>query len=169
MIPRSTIRRSRRARRHAPRVASGAILVLAFALLLGGCAATTEVGPPSPTPTDFAGIAQRLAAHGIVVDQVVSGDAGCSDQDLIPTAIAFTVRGADQASPVPVHLYIFRNGDSYQRLRAAVDACAATYIQDPQGYEAIDATPYVLTGQGPWPSGLKEALRTSLAQASGAG
>jgi hypothetical protein len=142
---------------------------LGAALLLAGCAATTEMGPPSPTPADFPGIAVKLAANGIVVEHVVSGDAGCTDRDLVPTAIGFTARGKDQPTPVPVHLYIFRNADSYQRLRAAVDACAASFVTDPAGYESLDADPYVLAGQGPWPTGFKEALRSSLLAASGAG
>jgi hypothetical protein len=147
----------------------GAVAFAVVAVSLAGCAATTEMGPPSPTPTDFQGIAERLSARGIVVQDVVSGEAGCDDPDLVPTAIAFTAHGLDQSDPMPIHLYVFRNSDSYSRLRTAVDSCAATYITDPAGYESIDADPFVLTAQGPWPQRFEQAVRDALQSAAAGG
>jgi hypothetical protein len=64
-------------------------------------------------------------------------------------------------------VYIFRNDASYERLRPAVDACAATWVTDPAAYEAIDASPFVVTGEGPWASGFRAAVREALAAAAG--
>jgi hypothetical protein len=152
-----------------PRAIRTAIAAAMLLLSLAGCAATTEMGPPSPTPTDFQGIAERLSARGIMVADVVSGDAGCADRDLVPTAIAFVAHGLDRTDPTPVHLYVFRNSDSYTRLRSAVDACAATYVSDPAGYVSIDADPFVLTAQGPWPPQFEQAVRDALQSAAAGG
>jgi hypothetical protein len=139
------------------------------ALFVAGCAATTEVGPPKPTPADLAGIATALQNEGVTVSDVVSGDAGCSDPDMVSSAIGFNASGLDQPTPVAIHLFIFRNDASYQKQRSAVDACAASWVTDPSGYEAIDASPFVLTGQGPWPPEFKAALRAGLVVAAGDG
>ncbi len=143
-------------------------LGLAAALAVGaaGCRATTELGPAQATPTDMGGIAVALGQQGVTVDDVVSGDAGCPDAALTKAAISFKASGVDQPAPVQVHLYIFRNDASYQKLRSSVDTCARSFLTDPNGYEALDASPFVLTGQGPWPAGFKAAVRRALQQAA---
>jgi hypothetical protein len=88
---------------------------------------------------------------------------------MVASAIGFHASGQDQPTPVAVHLYIFRNDASYQKLRSAVDACARSWVSDPGGYEAIDASPFVLAGQGPWPPSFKAALRAGLVAAAGEG
>jgi len=139
------------------------------ALAIAACAATTDIGPPKPTPADLAGIATALQNEGVTVSDVVSGDAGCSDPDMVSAAIGFNASGLDQPTPVAMHLFIFRNDASYQKQRSAVDSCAASWVTDPQGYEAIDASPFALTGQGPWPQEFKAALRAGLEVAAGDG
>jgi hypothetical protein len=103
------------------------------------------------------------------VDTVVSGEPGCDDRDLTPTAIAFSAHGLDQPTPVRVHVYLFRDDAADQRLRSAVDACARAYVSDPDGYVSIDASPFVLTGQGPWGSQFVGALRAGLTSAATGG
>ena len=49
-----------------------------------------------------------------------------------------------------VYLYIFRNRAAFERLRATVDDCARTFVTDPETYESIEQSPFVLVGQGPW-------------------
>ena len=78
----------------------------------------------------------------------MSGDAGCDDPTLIPTAIGFDAAGLDQAEPVRIHLYIFRNRDSFERLRATVDACARSFVTDPETFETIEQSPFVVAGPG---------------------
>ena len=67
------------------------------ALLVAACS-FVETTPPAPTPADFPDTAIELAQRGIVIDNVVSGDAGCDDRVLAPTAIAFDASGLDQAA-----------------------------------------------------------------------
>lgn len=147
----------------------GAIALVASIVSLAACSGTTELGPPKPTPADITGIASDLLQRGVTIRDLVSGDAGCDDPDMIPSAISFKASGLDQPAPVPVRIFIFRNADSYQKQRPAVDSCAAAWITDPEGYEAIDVSPFVLTGQGPWAPEFKAALRSALTTAAGDG
>jgi len=142
--------------------------VLVAALLVGGCGAVA-VTPPAPTPADFTGIATELTKRGLVLDKLTSGDAGCDDQTLTQTAIGFDAKGLDQRDPVRLRIYIFRNRDSFDRLRSTVDTCARSYVTDPDTYEAIEQSPYVLTGVGPWPPQFKAALEQALEAAAGTG
>ena len=144
-------------------------LVASLALLLAGCGSGLEVihGSPKATPTDFAGLTQKLANHNLTVDTVVSGDAGCTDQGLAPMAISFTIAGLGEATPLPARLFRFRNDESYTKLRATVDTCAAEWVTDPTGLLMIDATPYVLVMEGVTDQAFIDALRTSLHEAAG--
>ena len=138
------------------------------ALLVAGCS-FVKTGPPSPTPADFPDTAIQLSQRGIAIEHVVSGDAGCDDKVLGPTAIGFDASGLDQATPVRVHLYIFRNRESFDRLRATIDDCARAFVTDPETYESIEQSPFVLVGQGPWGSRFEAALRSGLEVAAGTG
>lgn len=142
----------------------GVLLVVA---LLAGCRATTVVGEPDPTPTDMIGLATELQRRGVLVTGVVSGDAGCSDPDLVPAAIAFQASGLDQVEPAAIRIFIFRNDAAYARQRAGVDACAAAFVTDPATYEVLDASPFVLVGQGPWAPDFKQVLRETLEAGAG--
>jgi hypothetical protein len=77
---------------------------------------------------------------------------GCVDPTLIQTAIGFDAKGLDQADPVRLRIYIFRNRDAFDRLRSTVDTCARSYVTDPDTYEALERSPYVLTGVGAVPA-----------------
>jgi hypothetical protein len=140
----------------------------AIAILVFGCGLVSRT-PPAPTPADFLGISGAFVSRGISVSQVVAGDAGCADPGLAKTAISFHASGLDQAAPVAVHLYIFGSRESYQKLRAAVDACAASYVTDPQAFVSIDAPPFVIVSQGPWGQRFNAAIRQGLTEAAGSG
>jgi len=142
--------------------------LVALALLAAGCGYVSTT-PPSPTPADFPGIAAELGRRGITIDHAVSGDAGCDDRVLAPTAISFDASGLDQATPAHIHLYIFRNRAAYERLRDTVDACARAFVIDPDGYESVDESPYVVAGQGPWGAEFEAAFRAGLDTAAGTG
>jgi hypothetical protein len=137
-------------------------------LLLAGCGTISRT-PPVPTPADFQGIAGDIVQRGISVAHVVSGDGGCADSNLGKTAIAFDVVGLDQPTPVHVYVYIFRDRATYERLRTAVDDCARSYVTDPQTYESVETSPFVIAGQGPWGPQLKDNLRAALVEAAGTG
>jgi hypothetical protein len=145
-------------------VAANVVLTLA----LSACG-TISTSPPAPTPADFGGIASELTRHGVRVGNAVSGDAGCTDPELIPTAIAVDAEGLDQASPVRLYLYIFRNRASFEKLRANIDACARAYVTDPGTFESVEQSPYVIAGQGPWAAQFEAAIRHGLEVAAGTG
>src|SRR5687767_9896718 len=88
--------------------------VLLAAAFVGGCG-TIPTTPPAPTPADFQGIASEITKRGIAIDHIVSGDAGCTDTVLIPTAIGFTANGLDQAAPTRIYLYVFRDREAFER------------------------------------------------------
>ena len=144
------------------------LAVLVAALVLAGCSAILE-SSPEPTPMDFPGIAGELANRGPVLDAIVSGDDGCDDPSLAPTAIAFDATGLGMDDPVRLRVYIFRNGETYERRRPDVDACAAAWTTDPATFELVDAKPFVLAGQGPWTDEFKAAIRASMTAAAGNG
>jgi hypothetical protein len=141
-----------------------AVIVIAILLAVAGCGPSNAA--PSSSAVDFGGITADLAAAGIRVTNVVSGDAACADPALIPTAISFQASGLDQATPVSAHLYIFGSQASYDRLRQSVDACAGAFVRDPQGLVSIDASPFVLVGQGPWAPTFVAAIRGALGKAA---
>ena len=147
-------------------MALSAALVLVLAVAGCGPISTT---PPAPTPADFQGIATELTVRKILIDDIVSGDAGCDDRTLIPTAIGLTASGLDQTTPVRIYLYIFRNRDSFERLRASVDDCARSFVTDPETFETAEQSPFVLAGQGPWAPEFEAAVRQALVVAAGTG
>lgn len=150
----------------------GPIRTLAAALgslvLVAACG-SVSVTPPAPTPADITGIASELTQRGLTLDHLVSGDAGCDDPVLVQTAIAFDASGLDQADPVRLRIYIFRNREAFERLRASVDLCASSFVTDPETYESIAQSPYVLAAQGPWPPEFEAAVREALQVAAGTG
>ena len=144
------------------------VVAIALAFAAGGCGVLTTTAP-APTPADFQGIAGEIVKRGVVIDGLVSGDAGCNDPTLNPTAIAFDASGLDQATPVRLYLYIFRNRASYERLRGTIDTCAQAFVTDAATFESIEASPFVLAGQGPWAPEFKGVLREALTVAAGTG
>jgi hypothetical protein len=136
--------------------------------LIASCSVVSTT-PPAATPADFQGITAEVAKRGIQVNRFVSGDPGCDDQALSPTAISFDARGLDQDESVRLYVYIFRNREAFERLRASVDICAASFVTDPETFESIEESPYVVAGQGPWGADFEQALRDGLAAAAGSG
>ncbi len=118
---------------------------------------------------DFPGIAGELANRGVALGHIVSGDAGCADSTLTATAIGFDARGLGLDAPTRLRIYIFRTGDTYERRRPDVDPCVAAWAQDPATVEFVNAKPFVLAGQGPWPPAFMAAIREALAVAAGNG
>ena len=112
-------------------------------------------------------VRDRQARHRDRAPRV--GDAGCDDDVLNPTAIGLDASGKDQEAPVRLYLYIFRNREAYARLRSAIDGCARSFVTDPETFELIESSPFVLAGQGPWAPEFKATLREALTVASGTG
>jgi hypothetical protein len=146
----------------------GAAALLALCLGLAGCAGVLQ-SPPVPDPEAFPGIAGQLGRFGVDVASWTSGDDGCDDPTLRATAIRFEASGLDQADPVLVRIYIFRNRDAWERRLADVDACAAAWADVPADFVLIQESPYVLAGQGPWPPRFEAALRNGLRESAGTG
>ena len=150
------------------RLAAIALLLAAMGLLLAACGVISTT-PPAPTASDFQGIATELTKRGIALDQLVSGDPGCDDRALVPTAISLQAKGLDQTQPVRIYLYIFGDRDAFDRLRATIDTCARSYVTDPETFESVEASPFVVAGQGPWTEQFKAAIRDGLTVAAGTG
>jgi hypothetical protein len=134
--------------------------------LLAGCAGLIET-QPSPTPQDFGGIVAALGSEGISITNPQSGDAGCSDPNLIPTAISFMASGLGETTPTLLRVYIFGSDAAFQRRQSDVDACAAQWATEPATFEFVDVTPYIVAGHGPWPPGFKVAVQHALRAAAG--
>jgi hypothetical protein len=147
---------------------AAALRSLAAILVLAGCSSLVEV-QPTPTPLDFGGIQGTLAAAGIALTNTVSGDAGCTDPNLIPTAIRFDASGLGVTTPVRLRIYIFTDRAAWQRRQPDVDACIAAWATDPATVETIGQSPYVVAGQGPWPVAFKTAVAGALKEAAGNG
>jgi hypothetical protein len=150
------------------RRALGLACLFAVALVAWGCG-RISLEAPEATPADFQGIAGELTKAGVVIDHLVSGDAGCDDPTLIPTAIGLDASGLDQTEPVRIYLYIFRNRDSFDKLRPTVDDCARSFVTDPETFETVEQSPFVLAGQGPWAPEFEAAIRSALEVAAGTG
>jgi hypothetical protein len=144
-------------------------VAIAVAILAVTACGTISTMPPAPTPADFQGIAGELTKRSIAIDHLVSGDAGCPDTTLIPTAIGLTADGIDQVEPVRIYLYIFRDRPAFERLRARVDECARSFVTDAATFETVEQSPFVLAGQGPWAPGFEAAIRDALEVAAGTG
>ena len=143
-------------------------LACAAAVLVAACGTISNT-PPVPTAGPFPTIAGQLSQHGIRVTAIASGDAGCPDTNLAKTAIGFDAVGLDQATPVRLHIYIFKNRATYERVRSTVDQCAATFVTDPATYESVESSPYVVAGQGPWGPAFRDNIRAAITEAAGTG
>ena len=144
-------------------------LALGFVALAVAACSFVETTPPAPTPADFQGTASEIVKRGILIDHIVAGDAGCDDKVLAPTAIAFDATGLDQATKVRLYLYVFRDRATFERLRATIDTCARSFVTDPETYESIEQSPFVIASQGPWGTRFEAALRKGLEVAAGTG
>ena len=144
------------------------VLLAVLAVLAAGCGAI-RVTPEPATPTDFPGLTSRLTAVSVTPSDWVSGDAGCSDPDLVPAAISFQASGLDQVTPVKLYLYVFRDRPAFERHRDQIGPCAKSFVTDPEAYEEIEQSPYVIAGEGPWAPRFEAALRSALATAAGTG
>jgi hypothetical protein len=143
------------------------LLALSACLALGACEGDNN--PANPTPASLSSTLEVFGAGGIVLSNVVSGDAGCPDEDLAHTAVSFDARGFDQATPTRIYLYGFRNRATFQRLASTVDACARSYVTDASAFGSMQMSPFVLAGPGPWAPGFEAKLREALTKAAGNG
>jgi hypothetical protein len=145
------------------------LVAMLLVVVAAGC--TTIMGtPPAPTPADFPGLAAAFARHGVTIGHVVSGDTGCDDPNLVPTAIRFEASGLDQPAPTRAYIYILRNREAFDRLLSAVAFCAGAYNTDAEGEPWIAVSPFVLTGPGgQWPPAFRDAMTDGLTEAAGTG
>jgi hypothetical protein len=141
---------------------------LLLSAVLTGCAGILQ-SPPVPNPAPFPEIVGQLGRFGVTALNWTSGDPGCDDPSLSPTAIRFEAQGVDQVAPVQLRIYIFRSREAWKRRKADVETCASEWAVDPATFELLDVSPYMLAGQGPWPPGFKGALRQALTEAAGDG
>ena len=122
-----------------------------------------------PDPASFPEITGQLGRFGITVLSWTSGDSGCDDATLNPTAIRFTAQGVDEATPLTLRIYIFRDRATWDRRLADVDTCSGKWATDPATFQIVQTSPYVVAGQGPWPKGFADALRQGIEASAGNG
>jgi len=142
--------------------------LLALAWAIAGCGNVLQ-SAPTPDPEAFPGIAGQLGRVGVDVLNWTSGDPGCDDPTLSPTSIRFEAQGLDQATPVQMRIYIFRNRDAWEKRQPDVDSCVAQWADDPSTFQIVSVSPYILAGQGPWPPGFSSAIRAALTAGAGTG
>ena len=142
--------------------------LFALAVVVGGCGNVLQ-SPPTPDPEAFPGVANQLERFGVEVLNWTSGDPGCDDPTLSPTSIRFETQGLDQATPIQMRIYIFRNREAWERRMPDVDSCAREWAEDPATFEILQVSPYVLAGQGPWPPRFDAAVRQAIQESAGNG
>jgi hypothetical protein len=145
-----------------------ALAIACLALALAGCRSILE-SPGPPDPEAFPGIVGQLGRFGVEVQTWTSGDSGCGDSTLNPTAIRFTASGLDQATPLTLRIYIFGSHAAWDRRLADVDTCASAWATDPATFEILQTSPYVVAGQGPWPAAFSDALHKAITASAGNG
>ena len=64
---------------------------------------------------------------------------------------------------------VFPDRATYERLRSSVDECAKSFVTDATTFESVEASPYVVAGQGPWGATFKDNIRVALTEAAGTG
>ena len=146
-----------------------AALVALVTLLVAACN-YVETTPPAPTPADFERHGHRVRQARPPPRQRRLGRAGLRRQGPASRPRSrSTPSGLDQATPVRLYLYAFADRATFERLRSSIDACARTYVTDPQTFESIEESPYVIAAQGPWGTQFEATLRTALKAAAGTG
>ena len=147
---------------------AGLLAATLATLLIAGCSALQEAAP-TPTPQPFPGIVGELGKVGVEAISWTSGDAGCDDPTLAPTAVRFDVQGLDQADPVQLRIYIFKNREAWTRRGPDVERCVTEWATDPGTFEILQISPYILAGQGPWPPEFDKAVHAGITAAAGTG
>jgi hypothetical protein len=64
---------------------------------------------------------------------------------------------------------VFRNRDAWERNRDAIPPCAGAFVTDPETFEQVEQSPYIVAGQGPWAPEFEATLRRTLEVAAGTG
>lgn len=143
--------------------------VVAAALLAGACA-----GPPVPnTPVPATDVFQELALAGASTVNLVSGDPGCSDANMIPYAIHAQVKMPPGAAATSdVYLFTWANRAGWTRGAVAFESCRSEFAAGSKAagrpVDEIDMSPYRMFGAG-WSPALKTALTQALTKAAGDG
>ena len=75
----------------------------------------------------------------------------------------------DQAEPVKVYLYIFRNRAAFDRHRDQIGPCAPAFVTDPDDVRGGRAVAVRRRGPGPWAPGFEAAVQQVLEKAAGTG
>ena len=159
------------ARGVAPRRAwlRGALALAATAALVAACA-----GPPvAASPQPVTGVFQQLFVHGGATLNLVSGDPGCDNPDMVPFAIHARVRvPATATTTADVYLFTYADHAAYDRQADAFEACKTGYAASAAAagrpVDELDVSPYRAFGPG-WTPEVRAALLQSMSEAAGSG
>jgi hypothetical protein len=146
------------------RLTAVAATLVALPALLAGCYSLAE---PSLRPGDSRDVLAALTRHGVIVSDLVVGEAACDDEGLIENALHLTASSAGDPEPRDLFIYLFRLR-GWEGSADAVDACQAEYAA---GLDAdavvrrVDVPTYRAFGAD-WSDALTEAIRESFEEAS---
>lgn len=149
--------RARDARRAVTTLLAAALAVLAAAGL-GGCTPGTL---PTASPGDLTAVLDALRAREVVVEEAVSGDAGCAVAGLTDNALRIRF-DTPEATGQQAYLYRFRPRD-YEASDPEVDACEAELrdTASPAPVTRLDVAPFRVLGVG-WRSDAERRVREAL-------
>ena len=137
---------------------------VAFAAL--GCYSLSE---PSFAPGDQRELLQSMTRRGIVIGEMLPGEAACPDPDLIGNVLYLTARLSDETEARDVYVHAFRER-SWEGSKADVDACQARYAaaHPDATIDRLDVPVWRVFGAD-WSDELTSELRAALEEASQAG
>lgn len=121
---------------------------------------------PVATPADATSIFEELARRGGSVTEIVAGETGCGDPELVANAIRFRLKVAGMTEPATVHLFLFRNRSSFEAAADPVERCRGRYAASQPGVESVAVGTYRAFGAG-WPPELRELLESTLSDLAG--
>ena len=132
--------------------------------LLAACSSLEAVA----TPADAQGIFEELARRGGTVTEIVSGETGCGEADLVDNAIRFRLLAPGAAEPARVHLFLFRGRAAFDQGAEPVERCRSTFESGaPAGsVGGLAVAPYRLFASG-WSPEAGELLETTLEAMAG--
>jgi hypothetical protein len=131
-----------------------------------GCYSLAE---PSFAPGDQRDLLQAIARRGIVIGEVLPGEAACADPDLIGNVLYLTARMPDEDVARDVYIHAYRER-SWDASKAEVDACQVEYASEHPGavVDRLDVPVWRVFGAD-WSAELTAELRAALEEASHAG
>ena len=140
-------------------------LVVALALLVGGCYGDDG---PGPTPGEMDDVIADIVLQNVTVLHLTSGDAGCPTSALHENAVHLTVVIGAQNASHEVYLLRWKNQATFDAAAADFAACVSQFNTANPGaiMSQLDEFPWRVYGPG-WTTQLTAILTNALLAAGG--